>query len=72
MIRGALIAALALAIPAQASPKEVYRYTFVGRDSCGDWTENRAKGDSGNQGLEGWVMGFITGHNVYNAGDGLI
>lgn len=56
--------ALALAIAAPAE-QQAYIYSFPGNDTCGNWTENRRLPQSRNQALEGWVLGFVSGYNVY-------
>lgn len=56
----------ALALAAQpADNRSIYVYSYPGNDTCGDWTENRRRGDGRTQALEGWVLGFVTGYNMY-------
>lgn len=59
-----ILAALALAA-AQPDNREIYLYAFPGHDSCADWTLNRATRDHRTQALEGWVLGFVSGYNMY-------
>ncbi len=45
-------------------------YTTLGAGavSCGRWTQERAKKDGTDAILSNWVLGFLTGVNVYGAG----
>jgi hypothetical protein len=73
MLKQAIIAAVMTAsIPAQAqSPlRQFQSYGFPENDSCGEWTSNRALGNRAPQGLEGWVLGFVTAANIYGSNDG--
>lgn len=63
--------ALLLALTAVTAPAgTAYYYGFPGNDSCADWTQNRTNPDRKQQVLEGWVLGFVTGYNVYGPGSG--
>lgn len=70
-----LLLALGLAasatIPQAAAAEKplVATFGFPGAQSCGTWTASRtnpAANDLRDEILEGWVMGFVTGHNFYN------
>lgn len=61
-----MLAALALALAAQDSEKNsAYIYSYPGYDTCGNWTENRKFPNIRTQALEGWVLGFVSGYNMY-------
>lgn len=43
-------------------------YNYPAADSCATWTTERR--ERRNQAVEGWVLGVVTGYNVYNAPTG--
>ncbi|TIX50354.1 hypothetical protein [Alteraurantiacibacter aquimixticola] len=50
---------------------ETFNYVgFPGNDSCGNWIEARANPQRHGQTLEGWLLGYITGHNAFHRGYG--
>jgi hypothetical protein len=63
-----LLAAAALAAPPGGKDVMVYNYPSV--DSCASWTDDRRGRRS--QAMEGWVLGVLTGYNVYRAPTGNI
>ena len=66
MKRILLLAALAMAVPAPAHASHPIMVLGDGNDSCGKWTENRAKrNDDGPDGFasfsdSAWVQGYLT------------
>lgn len=52
---------------AAASPHPETSYGW--HHSCADWTKERSK-DYRFQGDEGYVLGLVTGYNLYGPGDG--
>ena len=63
-----LALAAASLVPNGKGPVEVYAFPDI--DSCGYWVTQRRDGRGGNQGYEGWVLGFISGLNWFGNGDG--
>ena len=48
------------------TPVRVYNYPNV--DSCATWTDARRSQDAGI--FEGWILGLVTGANLYGRGGG--
>jgi hypothetical protein len=64
-----ILAALALAAATPVKGPEIF-YGFPDQDSCGYWIQERRKGANGSQLWEGWILGFITGLNVFGTNNG--
>lgn len=57
----------ALLALATASPHPVMTYAW--QHSCADWTKERSN-EYSFQGDTGYILGLVTGYNVYGPGDG--
>jgi hypothetical protein len=61
-------AAMLVATTWQAQPVEQTsgrHILFLEPNSCGAWMDFRRSGSRGNQGYEGWVLGYLSGVNLY-------
>lgn len=68
MIFGVLALAAALALPAEAPPREVL-ILGIGNDTCGRWMTSRRDPEDKNF-VGAWLGGYLTGANVYGNGSG--
>lgn len=59
--------AMAAASPVKG-PEQIYN--FPDQDSCGYWSEQRRQTTGRSQMWEGWILGFISGLNVFGANNG--
>ena len=66
-----ILVALALAASVPIKGPETF-YGYPDEDSCGYWIEQRRRGEGRSQLWEAWILGFVTGLNVFGPNNGNI
>jgi hypothetical protein len=68
MVRVTMLAAamlVAASVQASSAPKKVIG---TGAYSCGTWTQERRSGTGSDALMGNWVVGYVSGANVYDSG----